>query len=175
MKRMLAVLLASMLALSLCGCSLGVQNEFEEIKPEPEVQETEQMTNPLVEYTSLEELNELTGAKFYRTGNAEVTDEQYFIIGGEIADYRFTADGVPYMWRFAMQTDMDISGAYTEGGTAFAMQLDKTDLTFAEDGVLAARWCTGEGQYTLAAGGGEVNEEAFRTMATELSLVTKAE
>ena len=173
MKRMIAVFLASALTLLLCGCSPLEETEFDPM-PEPEVREEVQIANPLAECASLEELNEQTGAKFYRPGNAE-PEEQYFIIGGETADYRFTVDGVSYIWRFAKQTEMDISGVYTEGGTAFATQLDKTELTFAEGDVLAARWCNAEGQYTVSADGGEADAEAFRAMATEFMLVTRAE
>lgn len=173
MKRLLAAALAALLAFSLCSCAVPEQNEFEELEPEPQ-EETVQMVNPLEPCASLEELNERTGAKFYRTGDAEVTDEKYFIIGGETADYRFTVNGASYVWRFAKQTEMDISGVYTVSGTAFAEQLDKTELIFAEGDVLAARWCTDDGQYTISVEGGESEDEAFRAMATELSLVTKA-
>ena len=170
MKRIAAALLIVSL-LALCGCSLFGKTE---VAPETEEKEV-QLVNPMVEYGSLEELNERTGAKFYRTGDADVTDEQYFIIGDEIADYRFTVAGVSYVWRFSQQTEMDISGVYTVGGTAFAEQLDQTELTFAEGDELAARWRNAEGQYTLSVEGGEMDAEAFRLIAEELSLVTKAE
>lgn len=170
MKQIFAASLIAALLLSLCGCSLFGKTETEQA-PEPE--ET-QIVNPMEECTSLEELNERTGAKFYRPADANEAEEQYFLIGGETADYRFTAGGTAYVWRFAKQTEMDISGVYTEGGTAFAEHLEETALTFADGDVLAARWCTDEGQYTLCVQG-EGDGEVFRALAEEFSLVTQAE
>lgn len=165
MKKMIALLLAALLLFSLAACGA-------EQKPEDNGAEVG-MANPLVEVESLEKLNEL-GGKLCHPGVMGVTDEKYFIIGDTVADYRFSVNGVSYNWRFSAQKDNDICGIYGENGTLFFDKAEVTELQFAEGDDRAARWVNDEGQYTLTVRDGEIEAATFEGIATELSLITKA-
>ena len=166
MKRMLALALAAMMILSLCACG-NKQGE------EPEESEPIGMPNPMTEYASLDEINNIVGSKLVHPAVMGVSDEKFFVIDCgdyQLADYRFTVGGVEYMFRSAPVTQ-DISGYYVGEGTAFADGA-RDGIEYAEaDGAQLARWFTMDGQYALTAKD-MADADTFTLVAEELCAMT---
>ena len=168
MKRMLALALAAMMVLCLCACG-----EKPAEQPEAEEPATNGMPNPMTEYASLDEINDIVGSKLVHPGVMGVSDEKFFVIDcGDyrLADYRFAVGGVDYTFRSAPVTQ-DISGYYVGERTAFADGAQQDGIEYAEaDGAQLARWFTIDGQYVLSAKG--VDADTFALVAEELCTMT---
>ena len=166
MKRMLALALAAMMILSLCACG---NKQMEK----PEESESIGMPNPMTEYASLDEINNIVGSKLVHPAVMGVSDEKFFVIDCgdyQLADYRFTVGGVEYMFRSAPVTQ-DISGYYVGEGTAFADGA-RDGIEYAEaDGAQLARWFTMDGQYVLTARD-MADADTFTLAAEELCTMT---
>ena len=124
--------------------------------------------NPIAEYGSLEEINEIVGTNLVGPGVMGKTDQQYFVVnGGEysIAEYRFTLNGTEFAFRAAPVTE-DISGIYGDNGPVFEGQEDEAIVSTAD--CRAARWYEGDVQYVLVAKDAELEEERFVIMVDEL-------
>ena len=124
--------------------------------------------NPITEYESVEEINEIVGTNLVGPGVMGKTDQQYFVVnGGEfsIAEYRFTLNGTEFVFRAAPVTE-DISGVYGDNGPVFEGQEDEAIVSTAD--CRAARWYEGNVQYVLVAKDAELDEERFVTMVDEL-------
>ena len=168
MKRMLALALAAMMVLCLCACG-----EQPAQQPETEEPTTGGMPNPMTEYASLDEINNIVGSKLVHPAVMGVSDEKFFVIDCtdyKLADYRFTVGGVEYMFRCAPVTQ-DISGYYVGESTAFADGAND-GIEYAEaDGAQLARWFTIDGQYILAAKD-MADADTFALVAEELCTMT---
>ena len=152
----------------LCLCACGSKTE-----KEPKENESIGMPNPMTEYASLDEINDIVGSKLVHPGVMGVSDEKFFVTDCgdyQLADYRFTVNGVEYMFRSAPVTK-DISGYYVGEGTAFADGAQQDGIEYAEaDGAQLARWFTMDGQYVLAAK--DVEADTFTLVAEELCAMT---
>ena len=168
MKRMLALALAAMMVLCLCACG-----EKPAQQPETEEPMIDGMPNPMVEYGSLDEINDLVGSRLVHPAVMGVSDEKFFVTDCgdfQLADYRFTVNGVEYTFRSAPVTQ-DISGYYVGEGTAFADGAHD-GIEYAEaDGAQLARWFTIDGQYVLSAKN-MADADTFALVAEELSAMT---
>jgi hypothetical protein len=166
MKRIAFILIAIALAVALCACTVTPAAPTSE--PDPTVG----MPNPITEYGSLEEINDIVGMKLAHPPVMGVTDERFSIIdAGEtkIAEYVFKVAGVEYDFRGSPSFDGDISGYYTADGLAFSGQ-PTDEIEFVEDGeARLARWATIDGQYVLAA---KNANDAFADVAEELKGLT---
>lgn len=180
-------MIAVIMAASLCACSgQAADNKDKETQAAQETaaQETtvqeaaeagtaaSQIANPMTEYASLEEINEIAGGKLAAPADKEVTDEKFWIIDAgdyKIAQYDFTIDKIPYCYRFADGVVVDISGVYEGEGTLFEDN-DHFDEQFKNyDGGKAGRYFTDGGQYVLIAEDeGKLDFVDFQNMGIEL-------
>ena len=186
MKKTITAMIALLLVVSLCACAqtpaapdvTGTPEVVEPTgEPAPETPDEPDapligLPNPMTEYGSLGELNELLGVKLAHPAVMGVNDESFYLINGgtQIAQYNFTLNGVDYTFRASPVYDTDISGYYIDGGTAFS-GTPTDELEFAEyDGTKLARWATIDGQYVLA---GENAPENFADVAAEMAKLTR--
>ena len=163
MKKLMLALLIAAMTLSLCACGKTAEQ-----KPEEEM---DGMANPITEYESLAEINELMGIKLAAPAVMGVTDKGYRIYDCgdyQMAEYEFEVNGMPYTLRNASVTD-DISGVYVDGKTAFPGEREG-DIEYAngEDCKLA-RWFDLNGQYVLCVEDkGEMEQDDFSLIAEEM-------
>ena len=178
MKKTIAAIIALVLVFALCAC--GRTPAEPPVDNTPDVAEPSDtpapetpigligLPNPMTEYGSLDELNELLGVRLVRPAVMGVTNESFYLISGgiQVAQYCFTLNGVDYTFRASPVYDTDISGYYVGDGTAFSgIPTDK--LEYAEyEGTKLARWATIDGQYVLA---GKKASENFAAVAEELA------
>lgn len=104
------------------------------------------MPNPIVEYASLEEINEKTGVSLMKPPTAEVSEESFSVISDTIAQYVCKIDGREWIFRGAYITDEDISGMYDEHNE-FSPYMDFTLYT---NEFYLERFFDDERQYTIA-------------------------
>lgn len=148
MKKYIAILLAVLMAAALMAC--GAKDKTAEPEQSASEIQTDAIVNPITEYDTLDEVNELTGSRLTRPAEMEVADEKYYIIAdGEdkIAEYDFTVSGIEYSYRFSGTNFADISGIYKDGKTLFNDQIENAAAEF--EGGKAARFFTVDGQYIL--------------------------
>lgn len=193
-KKLIALLLAAVLVVSLAACSKSEQTDaqptgsaseeqntadVQEKSAEKEEKEDEdgnsQIVNPIVEYDSLEAINAELGVNLCTAGVMGVTDESYAIINCgsyKIAQYKFCVNGYSYCFRAASTTE-DISGIYGAEDTIFADKTENTDETVILDDTKAARWFTIDGQYVLSIiDEGTMSEETFAGVVEEFKTGT---
>ncbi len=133
--------------------------------------------NPITEYETLAEINEIVGSNLCHPAVMGVTDESFAVIDcGEylIAQYRFAVNGLNYTFRCAAVAYQDISGVYINAEPAFADEYSgETEFAFGE-GLKLARWLDINGQYTLCLEDGEnvMDEETFKLIALEMEELT---
>ena len=163
MKKILALVLALMMAVSFAACGQKEPTDEPVVGPGTE--------NPITEYTSLEELNEATGCNIMRPGVMGVSDESFCTIGKDpvIAQYKFSVAGVAYTLRVGATTD-DISGYYVNGETAFGEAKDDIEYLTIDD-VKLARWFDLNGQHVLTAQG-EVEDDVFAGVVEEMKALS---
>ena len=173
MKKVLAILAAAALLLTFAACSVKPADPTPAADPTPTADTTPPvgLPNPVTEYGSLAEINDLLGLKLAHPPVMGVTDERFSVINGEtqIAEYDFKVAGVEYCFRGSPSFDGDISGYYTADGLAFSGQ-PTDEIEFVEDGeAKLARWATIDGQYVLLA---KNASDAFADVAEELKGLT---
>ncbi len=169
MKKHIAVLLSlCLLLLALAACS-GQQGE----------EELASMENPITEYASLDEINEIGGGSLMHPAVMGVSDESFFVIDCgdyKIEEYRFSVNGTPYVYRFADNLLTDISGIYADGGQLFAGGADKGTEFKEFDGGKAARSFNMDGQYVLIVEDkGQMEMETFQAIAEEMFSLAEME
>ncbi len=171
MKKTLAILLAvCMLAAVLCGCGEKKPSAASatDLEKEPQQQEVS-LPNPVKEYGSLEEINELAHGHLMHPAVMGVTDERFSMIDCgdyQIAQYEYAVNGVPYTYRFSSYVESDISGIYEGGGELFGSGFENEVKEFA--GGKAYRFFNVDGQYVLTAKDeGALDLETFRLIAEE--------
>ena len=159
MKKSITLLLCLLAALSLTACGGGSKDDAPIADPEPDA-----APNPMTEYSSMEELEELTSLYITRLTSTGITDEQYFLIdNGEdypIAEYDFRYNGNEFTLRGSFSQE-DISGVYYDDGTPV---LDENDdgyisMTVEMEGWGLARWYENDAQFTLYCLGPNENGE----------------
>ena len=168
MKKSIVLLIGvCLLALALCACSAPAEDAAEET-----AEESAGLANPVTEYGSLSEINEITQGKLAQPAAMAVTDETYKIIDAgdyQIAEYGFSVNGTPYTYRFASGITADISGIYAEGGALFADEDSDSDQIKEFEGGKAVRHFTPDGQYVLTVmDDGALSAEDFQAIADEL-------
>ncbi|MCQ2483623.1 MAG: hypothetical protein MJ153_09075 [Clostridia bacterium] len=195
MKKSLVLFTACILVMGLAGCSSSDSSESKETTvvtsaeetivteaiTEASSEETEEsvgMVNPMVEYDSLEEVNETLGGAMCKPAVMGVTDEQFWTIDcgeqGMLGQYCYKVNGVAYTMRFSPNQTGDITGVYTsEGNTVYGEPTDEL-IAYAQDsGILFARWFTIDGQYVLECESNELTTELFEDVAEEIYLQTR--
>lgn len=127
------------------------------------------LANPITEYASIDEINELTGGKLIHPPVMGITDERYSVIDGDtkIGQYNFTANGVDYACRFCSDIANDVCGIYEDGKTLFEGLTEDAVAEF--EGGKAARFFAPEGQYVVvAADNGALTAEQFEGIVNEI-------
>lgn len=157
MKKILAVLLSVVLVLSMAACTA-------ELTPAPE--EVAETTTP---YGSLDEINAIAGSKLIHPGVMGVTDEEFAVIDGydnPVAEYRFSVNGTPYIFRCGAVGQKDISGR-----NAFPPEPEADVETVGDDTFTACRWYTLDGQYVLIREAAPT-QEGFEAICDEMRALT---
>lgn len=176
MKKYIAMLLALTMAFCLLAC--GETNSADEPNVDtPSVEEdagSVGMANPWVEYNSLEEINEKVGGSLTRPGVMGVEDKYFAVMNdGEMAEYRFTLNGMDYTFRFAPAATEDISGVWTESGTVFDHEYPGDTEVVVLDTMKLARWMNIDGQYVLMVeDNGKMETDTFDSIVNELVTMT---
>lgn len=178
MKKLLTILMALCLVLTLTACANNAE-ETEENKEE-ETEEVVGMPNPKSEVSSLEELNKKVNGKLNHPGVMGISDESYFFIDGDkydIGEYNFTVGGNEYTLRFCDRApvSVDISGIYLNEGQAFPSDEFVDEIEYAQsDEYKLARWLNLDGQYCfMVKDNGELDKNDFITYAKELIKITE--
>lgn len=109
------------------------------------------IVNPIVEYNTLEEVNQLIGCYINEYPNAVL--QRYSIISGEMAQYDFDDK---YTVR-AMKSDKDISGIYVNGTLASEL-CEENNIYSIDDNTFYVYWFVGGIQYGLYGKGVNLNQ-----------------
>lgn len=156
MKKLLTILVTLLMLFALCACNN--KEEAENIG----------MANPMVEYSSLEEINEQVGVHLIKPGVMGVTNEKYFVIDGKIAEYDFEVNGGKYCLRASSVLEDDISGVYLGEKTMFE-DVDTKTTFYSDDTYNGFRCLLDNGhQYTLVTSDGSVETDIFNEVANEM-------
>ena len=138
------------------------------------------LPNPITEMESLAEVNEVAGVNLAHPAVMGVTEVSFCTIDcGDyvIGQYIFNVAGREYCFRGAViGSETDISGYYTEDGTAFENQEPMDDgviaYYFGESDKLA-RWFDGDIQYVLMLSDcSDAEDEWFEGIAEEMQFVS---
>lgn len=135
MKKILKVLLMLLMCLSLVACDL---NEKE---------------SPWQKYSSLEEINKLTGVNICKPEGMEITNETFITNDNQTAAYQFESNGYVYYVRGCRDLTNDMSGIFVNNKPAFAGVTEKVAFVEAE-GYKVYRFILGNKQYVFG-----VNDE----------------
>ena len=158
MKRLLNVLLISLLAISLLGC-----NKKQE-------EENANMKNPVVEYDSLQKINEIAGTNIVEPGVMGKTDQRYSVISDELAQYNFSLNGKAWTIRGAKNTKDDISGIHNENNI---FEENQDAIIYLTDYYIY-RFFTDDTQYSIVLDKPEgFDEETFCTICNEIEFDIK--
>lgn len=135
------------------------------------------LANPMVEYGSLEEVNEILGGYMCKPATMGVTNEMFWTINcgdqGMLGQYCYDVNGVSYTMRFSPNQTGDITGVYTNEGNTVYGDPNCDVIEYAHDsGILFARWFTIDGQYVLEAPSNEFTTEIFEGVAEEMYQMT---
>ena len=169
MKKFAALFICIVMIFALASC--GSKTETADTT----VPESVNAVNPITEYSSLEELNNITGGNLCHPPVMGVTDEAFRTINvnnGEytIAEYEFSVNGKPYNMRFSPNYTEDISGYYSGEGTVFANS--ENEAIVKTDDAALARWVNTDGQYVLCVKGTDIEDEWFQGIVDELKGLT---
>lgn len=160
-------ILISLCLLLLVGCSTNNNAEVVEDTNE----DVTNMISPLVTYSSLDEINEISHGHLAKPKSSKVEKERYTIItidDNTIAEYAFTIKDADYFLRFSDQIlDSDITGIYHDSELLGFEGIDDPEATIEIDSGMLSRWFTVDGQYTLFARG-DFTEKSFNKIVKEL-------
>lgn len=121
------------------------------------------IANPIVEYDSLEEVNQLIGCNI--KGYPDALLQRYSIISGEMAQYDFDDK---YTVR-AMKSDKDISGIYVNGALVSEL-CEENNIYSIDDNTFYVYWFVGDMQYGLYGKGVNLNQFTERYDYFKLSV-----
>lgn len=122
MKKILVVLLM------ICICLSGCSNKDEEIK-QPSVGK-EGSTWDCVEYETIEKMNEAAKTNIASAPIAGKSNEWFGVIAGNLAQYKFEANGEEWCIRASKDVDNDISGIYDDSIT---FEKDIESMSYTDD------------------------------------------
>ena len=123
MRKAISLLIVIMLCVLLGGC---INNN---------------MPNPVVEYGSIEEINEIAGTNLVPCTAMGKSEERFSVISDKIAQYSFTLNGKNWTVRGGKETKQDISGIhddnnfFEENGDAIIYLNDFFIYRFFNDGM----------------------------------------
>lgn len=165
-------LLTAALALTLCF-SFSVRGaDAEEAKED----KFAGLPNPIVEYETLDEINEKIGVNLLPPSEEDVSDERFSIINDSIAQYVCNFNGTEWTFRAAELTDEDISGIFSEYNEFVPGQ----DYILSTNEFYMNRFFDRDKQYTIVvenpvSADGEIfiNEDEFMDVCMELQLIQK--
>ncbi len=134
------------------------------------------MPNPITEYSSLEEINNIAGTNLIHPAVMGVSEESFSVITteeGAIAQYKFTVAGFGYTFRASGMVS-DISGVYVSGQGVFSKEATAECEFYYGDGFMLSRWKGGMNQYTLYVEDpdGIMDRETFRLISWEMQDLT---
>lgn len=177
MKKTLVILITFAMVLSLAACGKAeetpAQTElpiaYDDVAPASPAEMTPEtgVPNPMVAVDSVSAINEQLGCRLVAPGVMGISDDGFFVIGGEMGQYDFSVNGIEYSFRF-QDTDEDISGVYI-GETTLLDGAEDGDVVTA-DGTTGARWFAEEGQYCLTTSG-EIDAETFASIVEEMRTI----
>lgn len=128
MKKLFGILLTVLLGLSLVACSSSNEGA------------TTGLANPIKDYDSIEEINEITGVHVVLPSSIDATDIKYQTINDETAQVVFMLDGHKWTLRGSKTVDQDISGIHDDNnqfisGQDFGMYINDyyLDRMFTEN------------------------------------------
>lgn len=128
----------------------------------------EEVTNPVIQYDSLEEINEVANTKIVAPTNFKRTNEMFYIIDNNTAAYGFTADGYDYYIRGCQSTNFDMSGVFVDGKPLFnelTLSLDYKEAS----GYKVFRFIVGTYQYIFGVKDeGAIEYETFSNQFSEV-------
>ena len=167
MKRLLSILFMALLCIGMVGCSKQVEQKTEEsAKDEPIMG----MANPMVEYDSLEEINEKVGVQIVTPGIMGKDNEKFFVISDNLAQYNFDLNGYSFTIRGSKKTDVDISGIHDENNVFEPGQ----DTTIYLNDCYIDRFFDVDKQYTIVCDNPEgLDETVFSDLCFELESIMK--
>lgn len=160
MKKVLSILFVMLVAISLCACSAKQE------AVEPKQEESIGMKNPMVEYKSLDEINAKVGSNLIKPGVMGVSDEKFFVVDENLADYRFTLNGLEYSFRASKDLNQDISGIYVDGKSMFE---NGTNSTYSDSQYHGFNFVVDDVQYTFTVkDNGQLDDEQFANITDEI-------
>lgn len=167
MKKLLSILFMALLCMGMVGCSKQVEQKTEEpAKDEPIMG----MANPMVEYDSLEEINEKVGVQIVTPGIMGKDNEKFFVISDNLAQYNFDLNGYSFTIRGSKKTDVDISGIHDKNNVFEPGQ----DTTIYLNDCYIDRFYDGDIQYTIVCDNPEgLDETVFSDLCFELESIMK--
>ena len=135
------------------------------------------MANPVTQYASLSEINEIVGSNLIHPAVMGVTEESFSIIktdSYDIAQYCFSVNGLEYTMRCAAVAYEDISGVYVDADPAFDNEYSgETEYAFCED-LKLSRWLDINGQYVIILNDPDnvMEVETFKAITEEFIALT---
>ncbi len=173
-KKILVFVLLLSLCFTLISCS-GQQSEAPETEPVNGPGEDDPGTNgqgnPVVPYSSLEEINQIAGVHLMHVPAMGVSDEAYYVIDNTIASYTFNFGGYEYTFRGSAKTDNDVSGIYIDSKEAFP-KYDEKYAVNRDAECIASRFILDGKQYTLTVhDNGAMKTEEFELLVAEMKSV----
>ena len=143
---------------------------------EPITAEAGGVPNPVVEYGSLEEINEAAGVNLMRPAIMGVSEERFSVINNSIAQYVCSINGMEWTFRGASVTEEDISGIYDERNVF----IPNEDSSLYANEFYLDRFFDGDRQYTIVVDypvteDGEIllDEETFSNCCMEMKSIQK--
>lgn len=145
-------LITSMLLI--CGCSQKQNTE-----------EISGMPNPMVEYDSLDKINEIAETNIVAPGVMGKTNEKYFVISDKLAHYTFELNGQKWTIRGAKEINEDISGIHDQNNIFESKQ----NATIYLENCYIERFFVDDTQYVIILDNPNgFDEEAFSNICYEL-------
>lgn len=155
MKKIIAMVFITAVIAAFCGCSRETDSAaFVEEAPtaenigaktEPAGSGSAGVPNPIVEYSSLEEINKAAGVNLMKPAVMGVSKERFSVIDGKIAQYVCDINGREWTFRGACVTDEDISGIFDERNVF----VPREDYGVYANEFCLDRFFDGDRQYTI--------------------------
>lgn len=177
MKKAVLTVLALALCVSLCACAAGSKPDATTGAEETTADEIADggfagLANPMVEYSSLSEINEIAGVKLTGPEVMGKTDEKFYVIDGEIAQYDFMLNGLQYSIRGSQINDCDISGVYIDAKLAFEGEENAEFSMAGDETCKVCRFLAGGAQYVVSVtDNGTMDEAVFDSDCREIKTV----
>lgn len=132
------------------------------------------MSNPIEEQKTLEDINNATGGNLVKPDFMEVTNESYNLIDGDypLAEYNFESNGCKYCFRFSKAPlSIDISGIYFRDEPLYNEENCSLVFSSPSEGTMVSRWPGSDGQYVLICEG-DFEQSDFMNNVYEFTYLT---